>query len=191
MNSAKSKGSSDVNMGIGVNLYANKKILAGENVNNAVDIYETYINERKSSDKFRIILNIHPYCSNVLFNPITEIVKDEGSNDAICLNFTEMTSDSFNGKVIGKKDNFLWSAYDAIRDKAVGTGQPNLNIELISKFIIPLPPVNEQNAIVERIDKVVPSIESLIAVKQQKIEELKEYKKSIIYEYVTGKKNIL
>lgn len=89
---------------------------------------------------------------------------------------------------------YLWkclmAAYDAIRDKAVGTGQPNLNIELISKFIIPLPPVNEQNAIVERIDKVVPSIESLIAVKQQKIEELKEYKKSVIYEYVTGKKEI-
>ena len=90
---------------------------------------------------------------------------------------------------------FLWKclmgAYDAIRDKAVGTGQPNLNIDLISKFVIPLPPYNEQVEIVAFIDEVVPQIDSLIALKQAKIEELKEYKKSVIYEYVTGKKEVV
>jgi type I restriction enzyme S subunit len=89
---------------------------------------------------------------------------------------------------------YLWKcmigAYDSIRDKAVGTGQPNLNIELISKFIVPLPPYNEQLEIVEYIDEKVSEIDSLITVKQTKIEELKEYKKSIIYEYVTGKKEV-
>jgi type I restriction enzyme S subunit len=34
-------------------------------------------------------------------------------------------------------------------------------------------------------------IDSLIALKQTKIEELKEYKKSVIYEYVTGKKEVV
>ena len=34
-------------------------------------------------------------------------------------------------------------------------------------------------------------IDSLIALKQAKIEELKEYKKSVIYEYVTGKKEVV
>ena len=90
---------------------------------------------------------------------------------------------------------FLWKcligAYDAIRDKAVGTGQPNLNIDLISKFVIPLPPYNEQAEIVAFIDEIVPQIDSLIALKQAKIEELKEYKKSVIYEYVTGKKEVM
>ncbi len=90
---------------------------------------------------------------------------------------------------------FLWKcligAYDAIRDKAVGTGQPNLNIDLISKFVIPLPPYNEQAEIVAFIDEIVPQIDSLIALKQAKIEELKEYKKSVIYEYVTGKKEVV
>ena len=33
-------------------------------------------------------------------------------------------------------------------------------------------------------------IDSLIAIKQKKIEALKEYKKSVIYEYVTGKKQV-
>ena len=89
---------------------------------------------------------------------------------------------------------YLWKcligAYDALREMAVGTGQPNLNAELIAKFIIPFPPYNEQIEIVDYLDNRIPEIDSLIAVKQAKIEELKEYKKSIIYEYVTGKKEV-
>ncbi len=53
-----------------------------------------------------------------------------------------------------------------------------------------VPPIEEQNAIVSFINTKCSEIDSLIALKQQKIEELKEYKKSIIYEYVTGKKEI-
>ena len=34
-------------------------------------------------------------------------------------------------------------------------------------------------------------IDSLIFVKQRKIEKLQEYKKSLIYEYVTGKKEVM
>ena len=90
---------------------------------------------------------------------------------------------------------YLWKclmgAYDAIREKAVGTGQPNLNSELISKFVITLPPINEQKEIVNYIDEIIPQIDALIAIKQAKIEELKEYKKSVIYEYVTGKKEVV
>ena len=90
---------------------------------------------------------------------------------------------------------YLWKcligAYDAIREKAVGTGQPNLNSELISKFVIALPPINEQIEIVNYIDEIIPEIDALIAIKQAKIEELKEYKKSVIYEYVTGKKEVV
>ena len=40
------------------------------------------------------------------------------------------------------------------------------------------------------LDKKTSQIDSLIALKQEKIEELKDYKKSIIYEYVTGKKRV-
>lgn len=90
---------------------------------------------------------------------------------------------------------YLWKclmgAYDAIREKAVGTGQPNLNSELISKFVITLPPINEQKKIVNYIDEIIPQIDALIAIKQAKIEELKEYKKSVIYEYITGKKEVV
>ena len=80
---------------------------------------------------------------------------------------------------------FLWKcllgAYNAIRDKAIGTGQPNLNLDLISKFRIPLPPLSEQREIADYLDGKCAEIDALISLKQRKIEELREYKKSLIY----------
>ena len=54
-----------------------------------------------------------------------------------------------------------------------------------------VPPIEEQNAIVSFINTKCSEIDSLIAIKQQKATELKEYKKSVIYEYVTGKKEVV
>ena len=51
-----------------------------------------------------------------------------------------------------------------------------------------IPPLAEQQAIADYLDKKCGEIDELITIKQQKIESLKEYKKSVIYEYVTGKK---
>ena len=55
---------------------------------------------------------------------------------------------------------------------------------------IPLPPLSEQQTIASYLDEKTSQIDSLIAIKQEKITELKDYKKSIIYEYVTGKKKV-
>ena len=55
---------------------------------------------------------------------------------------------------------------------------------------IPLPPKEEQEVIVSYLDSKCSEIDKLIALKQQKIESLKEYKKSLIFECVTGKKDI-
>jgi type I restriction enzyme S subunit len=48
----------------------------------------------------------------------------------------------------------------------------------------------EQQSIADYLDDKCSAIDNLISIKQQKIEHLKEYKKSIIYEYVTGKKEV-
>lgn len=53
-----------------------------------------------------------------------------------------------------------------------------------------LPPLPEQQSIASYLDKKCSEIDSLIALKRQKMEMLKDYKKSIIYEAVTGKMNI-
>lgn len=60
----------------------------------------------------------------------------------------------------------------------------------LKDIFIPLPPLPEQRAIAAYLDEKTSQIDSLIALKQAKIEELKAYKKSIIYEYVTGKKRV-
>ena len=57
------------------------------------------------------------------------------------------------------------------------------------KFPFSIDP-NTQQQIVEYLDKRCEEIDNLIKIKQEKIEKLKEYKKSLIYQYVTGKKEV-
>jgi type I restriction enzyme S subunit len=56
---------------------------------------------------------------------------------------------------------------------------------------IPVPPVQEQDEIAERIKELCTDIDALITLRQEKIDTLKEYKKSLIFEYVTGKKQVV
>ena len=44
-----------------------------------IDQYEQFNTERENCNKYRLILTINPYCTNVLFNPFTEIVYAEGA----------------------------------------------------------------------------------------------------------------
>ena len=67
---------------------------------------------------------------------------------------------------------------------------PHFTKDKLSSMPISLPPLSEQQQIASYLDTKCSEIDSLIAIKQQKIEELKEYKKSVIYEYVTGKKEV-
>lgn len=57
-----------------------------------------------------------------------------------------------------------------------------------SAISVPLPPKDEQRTIVAYLDDRCRRVDQLIAIKQAKIDKLNEYKKSLIYEYVTGKK---
>lgn len=53
-----------------------------------------------------------------------------------------------------------------------------------------LPPIDEQRTIADFIDSKTAQIEGAIKTKQQQLTILEEYKKSLIYEYVTGKKEV-
>ena len=63
----------------------------------------------------------------------------------------------------------------------------NIGADRYNELLISIPPLPEQQEIADYLDKKTAEIDQLIAIKQRKIEELKEYKKSLIYEYVTGK----
>ena len=71
-----------------------------------------------------------------------------------------------------------------------GSAMQHLTKSNMDNSYICLPPLSEQQAIASYLDEKTSQIDSLIALKQEKITELKDYKKSIIYEYVTGKKKV-
>ncbi|MDE6889720.1 MAG: restriction endonuclease subunit S [Eubacterium sp.] len=60
----------------------------------------------------------------------------------------------------------------------------------LAELPYPIPPVEEQNAIVEQIDEVLEKANMVIADKKSQLEVLENYRKSLIYEYVTGKKEV-
>lgn len=54
-----------------------------------------------------------------------------------------------------------------------------------------IPPLAEQKQIVAKIDEMLAKVDALIAEKQNQLATLEEYKKSVIFEYVTGKKEVV
>ena len=63
--------------------------------------------------------------------------------------------------------------------------------EQLGALKVPLPPLDEQKNIATYLDSKCKEIESVIASKKQQLEVLDSYKKSLIYEYVTGKKEVI
>lgn len=66
----------------------------------------------------------------------------------------------------------------------------SLGQDLLKNLVVLLPPISEQHNIAVFLDEKCADIDLLIELKQKKIEMLKDYKKSVIYEAVTGKTNI-
>lgn len=68
--------------------------------------------------------------------------------------------------------------------------QETLGVKTIEKFRILLPSLDEQQAIADYLDQKCAKIDAAIESKEKLIEKLTEYKKSLIYEVVTGKKEV-
>lgn len=66
----------------------------------------------------------------------------------------------------------------------------NIGANKYSNMEIPVPSIDEQATIVEYLEGKCAQIDRLIAIKQAKIEKLEQYKRSLIYEYVTGKREV-
>lgn len=61
----------------------------------------------------------------------------------------------------------------------------------LSELLYPVPPIEEQHEIVVFIDQTLQGVNEIISDKQSQIDILESYKKSIIFEYVTGKKEVV
>lgn len=75
-------------------------------------------------------------------------------------------------------------------DDRVNTCRLKVSKEDLKSIIIPVPPVEEQREIVNYLKQKCKEINELIAKKEQYLTEIENYKKSLIYEYVTGKKEV-
>lgn len=69
-------------------------------------------------------------------------------------------------------------------------GRWRLQAEKFLNFTIPVPPIEEQEEIAQYLDVKCGEIDKIITEKQALVSELENYKKSLIYEYVTGKKEV-
>lgn len=72
-----------------------------------------------------------------------------------------------------------------------GMGRWRLQADKFLNFEIPVPSYEEQCEIAEYLSMKCGAIDELIASKQHLLAELENYKKSLIYEYVTGKKEVI
>lgn len=66
-----------------VSLNGTSKDLRFNNIRKMIDSYEVYRNERQKCNKYRLILTVNPFCTNVLFNPLTEIARFTATNNGV------------------------------------------------------------------------------------------------------------
>lgn len=95
----------------------------------------------------------------------------------------------------GINSDFLYYFLSSLFCKEMDRGSaqstvPSVRLPMLQNFSVCIPSSEEQKDIVNHLNTKCNEIDSLIEIKQQKINSLKDYKKSVIFEAVTGKINI-
>ena len=164
------------------------------------DIYTTYefkFNECKTRTNKEKFSNLQYFThGDILFKKTGELVEEIGKSVVYMGNKECLAG----GDVVIMKHSqepvFLGYALESsyVREqKSFGKLKlkvVHISIQDISNLYVALPTKNEQVIIGKYLDEKCEEIDNLIKIKQEKIEKLKEYKKSLIYQYVTGKKEV-
>lgn len=91
-------------------------------------------------------------------------------------------------------DKFFYYVLVINKDELNTLGNGSTFLELsttsLENFVLPYPPISIQQEISEYLDQKTAQIDSLIAEKQKLHDKITTYKKSLIYEYVTGKREV-
>lgn len=97
-----------------------------------------------------------------------------------------------NNKLFDLKFMYYWLDFAQIDflGRAIGGTQPNISQDKIKNQYIVKPSLEEQQQIADFLDAKCSEIDAIIADKKRQLDILTEYKKSLIYEYVTGKKEV-
>lgn len=102
----------------------------------------------------------------------------------------------FRAKNINNKFLLYFLQNRKFKDLAISTmygtgGLKRVSADFVKNYKFGLPTANEQKQIAEYLDKKCSEIDSAISDKELLIEKLTEYKKSLIYECVTGKRKVV
>ena len=81
LNSTDSVNSVNKENFIDVEIKQHTKVFPFSNIIDTIDQRQQFETERENCTKYRFILTVNPYCSNILFNTVTEIVQNEGSDE--------------------------------------------------------------------------------------------------------------
>ena len=73
---------------------------------------------------------------------------------------------------------------------AIGATSANLAANVLARAFVPLPPLSEQRRIADYLDEKCAQIDAAIAAKQTIVADLRAYRQSLIYEAVTGKREV-
>ena len=79
---------------------------------------------------------------------------------------------------------------EQINRKINSNAQGTITVQNVRDFLIPMPSKKDAVRIGQKCESMRKEVDDLITIKEKKIDELTEYKKSLIYEYVTGKKEV-
>lgn len=100
---------------------------------------------------------------------------------------------------IDSGNDIRWLAYVMRSDLFVSQSElvsnrvkmPKVNVEQLGYFVVPVPPHNEQRAIAGYLDAKTAAIDRIVSAKRTQLDNLRQQRQSIIYEYVTGKRRVV
>ena len=111
------------------------------------------------------------------------------SYSGFCIRLRNLRTDILNSKYLLY---FFRSPYfrKQLEKYSQGSNITNINQVILSQIPIIIPPVEVQLKAIRKVEKMLAAIDKLIKGKQEIISSLERYKKSLIYEVVTGKKEV-
>lgn len=152
--------------------------------------YQEYIFKNSPSRARRVVKEGDIIVSTVrTYLKAIAIIKD-AQDVIVSTGFAVLEPMNINKDYLGwiiKSDYFT----DIVSAKSNGISYPAINASDLINIKIPVPSIKEQTQIANKLNNVCKKIDKLIYDKEKIIEELEEYKKSLIYEYVTGKKEVV
>lgn len=123
----------------------------------------------------------------------------DGCGNAVYIDTDEMIFAGYHTIILKSNVDNKYLAYlftsdiwrSQIRKRVQGVKLFSVTLKILNQCSIILPPVNEQIDIVKYLDEKTAIIDACISEKESLINDLEAYKKSLIYEVVTGKRRVV